>query len=133
MQDFALLLTGIYKVSVSPLLQSVFISQDASTILWQIITPQFCIICKLTGIYSEPSFRSLKKMLTKIEPHIDTWGIMLFTDLQIHLALWISLFMTWPFICFSVHLIVFSSSLYINILSKTILWEIVLKALLKFR
>lgn len=73
------------------------------------------------------------KMLARIECYIDTCGTLLFTDLQIRLVPLISMFLTWALICFSVHLIAFSSSLYIDILSKKNLWEIVLKALLEFR
>lgn len=74
---------------------------------------RFVSLANFLGIDSEPSFRSPVKMLARIEPYIDIWGTLLFTDLQIHLVPRISLFMTWLFICFSMHLIAFSSSLYI--------------------
>jgi len=60
-QDFALLLVELHKMSVSPCLQNVPIHLDDSTALWcSRHSSQFCLFCNLLRVHSARSSSSLR-------------------------------------------------------------------------
>lgn len=77
--------------------------------------PQFCVTCKFVEVHSATSSTSPSK--NKTRPSIDTWDTPLVTGLQLGFVSLITTLWTWLFSQFSIHLSVFSSHPYINILA----------------
>ncbi|KAJ7399991.1 hypothetical protein BTVI_109665 [Pitangus sulphuratus] len=131
-QDSALGLVELHPVGISPTLQLVQVPLKSPP-AFQLINapPQLGVICNLLMLDSISSSRSSTKMLNRTGPSTDPWGTPLVTDHQLDAAPFTSTLWARPSSQFLTQHRVPLSKPWDASFSRSMLWDIMSKALLK--